>query len=414
MGYPLRFESELMQRRLFYGWWIVLACLIINLYVSSILFFGFTAFIDPLIEEFGWTYTQVSFAVSLRGMEMGVFAPLIGFLADRYGARKLILAGVLAVGLGLVLFSRTQSLLMFYGVVLLLGFGAGGCTTVVTTTVVANWFKKNLGKALGLMSTGFGASGLMIPLIVWLIDTFQWRTTVLLLGSGFLVLGIPLTFIIRDKPEDSGFLPDGETGLPGRQGTVTNPEKSSLRFREALRQRSFIYLNLAEVVRMMLVSGVVTHSMPYLNSLGMSRAAAGLVVAGIPLSSIIGRLGYGWLADHFPKRYVMALAFGIMGLGMVAFSYAAVPAMILLFLLFFPPSFGGSMVLRGAILREYFGRDYLGKMLGIVMGSAALGGIVGPTLAGWFFDSMGSYEILWLAFAGAISLAVLLVLRVKR
>jgi MFS family permease len=179
-----------MINKFFYGWWIVLACLIINLYVSSILFFGFTAFIDPLIKEFGWSYTQVSFAVSLRGMEMGIFAPLIGFLTDRYGARKLILTGILAVGLGLILFSRTQSLLMFYGVILLLGFGAGGCTTVVTTTVVATWFKKNLGKALGLMSTGFGASGVMIPLIVWLIDTFQWRTTLLLLGVGFLILGI--------------------------------------------------------------------------------------------------------------------------------------------------------------------------------------------------------------------------------
>ena len=201
-----------MNRKIFYGWWIVLACLVINLYVSGILFFGFTAFIDPLIREFGWTYTQVSFAVSLRGMEMGIFAPLIGFLSDRYGARKLILVGVLAVGLGLILFSRTQSLLMFYGVILLMGFGAGGCTTVVTTTVVANWFKRNLGKALGLMSSGFGASGLMIPLIVWLIDTFQWRTTVLLLGVGFLVLGIPLAFVMRDKPEDYGFLPDGDPG----------------------------------------------------------------------------------------------------------------------------------------------------------------------------------------------------------
>jgi len=413
MSYTRKFRTELMIKKIFYGWWIVLACLVINLYVSSILFFGFTAFIDPLIEEFGWTYTQVSFAVSLRGMEMGIFAPLIGFLADRYGARKLILTGVLAVGLGLILFSRTQSLLMFYGVILLLGFGAGGCTTVVTTTVVATWFKKNLGKALGLMSTGFGASGLMIPLIVWLIDTFQWRATVLLLGVGILILGIPLVFVIRDKPEDYGFLPDGEPGFPGSPQEKGRPEKSPIRFWEALRHRSFLYLNLAEVVRMMLVTGVVTHCMPYLSNLGMSRASAGLVVAGIPISSIIGRLGYGWLADRFPKRYVLALAFGIMGLGMVAFSYASVPAMILLFLLFFPPSFGGSMVLRGAILREYFGRAYLGKMLGIVMGSAAMGGIVGPTLAGWVFDSIGSYQILWLAFAGAISLAVLLVLRVK-
>ena len=413
MSYTRGFRTELMIKKIFYGWWIVLACLVINLYVSSILFFGFTAFIDPLIKEFGWSYTQVSFAVSLRGMEMGIFAPLIGFLTDRYGARKLILTGVLAVGAGLILFSRTQSLLMFYGVILLLGFGAGGCTTVVTTTVVANWFKKNLGKGLGLMSTGFGASGVMIPLIVWLIDAFQWRITLLLLGVGFLMLGIPLVFVIRDKPEDYGLLPDGEPGSPGTPVEAVRPEKSPIRFWEALRHRSFLYLNLAEVVRMMLVSGVVTHSMPYLNNLGMSRGAAALVVAGIPLSSIIGRLGYGWLADRFPKRYVLALAFGAMGLGMVAFSYAAVLAMILLFLLFFHPSFGGSMVLRGAILREYFGRDYLGKMVGIVMGSAAMGGIVGPTLAGWVFDSIGSYQILWLAFAGAISLTVPLVLKVR-
>jgi OFA family oxalate/formate antiporter-like MFS transporter len=413
MNYPRGFRAELMSKKIFYGWWIVLACLIINLYVSSILFFGFTALIDPLIQEFGWSYTQVSFAVSLRGMEMGIFAPLIGFLTDRYGARKLILAGILAVSLGLVLFSRTQSLLMFYGVILILGFGAGGCTTVVTTTVVANWFKKNLGKALGLMSTGFGASGLMIPLIVWLIDAFQWRIMLLFLGVGFLILGIPLLFVIRDKPEDYGLLPDGDPGFPGSPQETMRPPKNPIRFWEALRHRSFLYLNLAEVVRMMLVSAVVTHSMPYLNNLGMSRASAALVVAGIPLSSILGRLGYGWLADRFPKRDVLALAFGAMGLGMAAFSYAAVPAMILLFLLFFPPSFGGSMVLRGAILREYFGREYLGKMLGIVMGSAAIGGIVGPTLAGWVFDSVGSYQILWLAFAGAISLAVLLVLKVR-
>jgi len=413
MSYPWGFGTELMIKKIFYGWWVVLACLIINLYVSSILFFGFTALIDPLIQDFGWSYTQISFAVSLRGMEMGIFAPLIGFLADRYGARKLILAGVLAVGLGLILFSRIHSLLMFYGVVLILGFGAGGCTTVVTTTVVANWFKKNLGKALGLMSTGFGASGLLIPLIVWLIDAFQWRTTLLLLGVGILILGIPLLFVIRDKPEDYGLLPDGEPGLPASPQEARRPEKTPIRFWEALRHRSFLYLNLAEVVRMMLVSAVVTHSMPYLNNLGISRASAALVVAGIPLSSIIGRLGYGWLADRFPKREVLALAFGAMGLGMLAFSYAAIPAMILLFLLFFPPSFGGSMVLRGAILREYFGRDYLGKMLGIVMGSAAMGGIVGPTLAGWVFDSTGSYQILWLAFAGAISLAVLMVLKVR-
>ena len=79
----------------------------------------------------------------------------------------------------------------------------------------------------------------------------------------------------------------------------------------------------------------------------------------------------------------------------------------------FPPSFGGTMVLMGAILREYFGRGSFGKMLGIVMGSASIGGIIGPTLAGWVFDSLGGYHLIWIAFSGLTIIAVMLVLKIK-
>jgi MFS family permease len=158
---------------------------------------------------------------------------------------------------------------------------------------------------------------------------------------------------------------------------------------------------------------VATHVMPYFSSMGISRSKAGLVAGAIPLFSIIGRLALGWLGDVFEKRYVMALAFGLMGMGMLAFGYVQVEWVILLFLLLFPPSFGGTMVLRGSILREYFGRDSLGKMLGMVMGSASIGGIIGPTLAGWVFDSLGSYHLIWMAFSGFILLAIILVLRIK-
>ena len=118
------------------------------------------------------------------------------------------------------------------------------------------------------------------------------------------------------------------------------------------------------------------------------------------------------MGDVFQKRYVLALAFGLMTAGMLVFSRLNLPWMILLFLLLFPPSFGGTMVLRGAILREYFGRSSFGKLLGIVMGSASLGGIVGPTLAGWVFDSVGSYYWVWIALSSLTALAIILVLRI--
>jgi MFS family permease len=402
-----------MSRKIFYGWWIVLACFLTNLYVSSIVFFGFTAFLDPLVKEFGWSYTQVSFAASLRGLEMGILAPLVGFLADRFGSRKLIFSGVITVGFGLILLSLTRSLAMFYGSFILLAFGAGGCTSVVTMTAVANWFKKNVGIAFAVMASGFGASGLIVPLIVRLIDGYGWRTALIILGLGMWALGIPLSFVIRNKPEQYGYLPDGKLADGRISEYEIQHEKVEISFRKALKKRSFLYLNLAEVMRFMVLTAVVLHIMPYLGSMGMSRPTAGLVAAAIPLFSIIGRFGFGWLGDVFDKRYVIAVTFGFMGMGMLAFSHMQATWAIYLFLFLFSPGFGGGSVLRGAVLREYFGRDSFGKMIGILMGFASIGGIIGPTLAGWVFDTLGSYDFIWLVFAGCMSLGIILALRIK-
>jgi MFS family permease len=401
------------MKKIFYGWWIVFACFLIAFYVGGIIFYGFTAFIEPVVEEFGWSYTEVSFAASLRGLEMGILAPFVGLLVDRAGSRRLLFLGVAILGFGTILLGFTQSLVMFYGAFLLIAFGAGGCTSVVTMTAVANWFEKNVGKAMGVMASGFGASGLIIPLIVWLIGTYGWRTASILLGIGMWTIGIPLTLVIRNRPEDCGYVPDG---LPSEcaEQTVANPRNNrEIGFRSAVKTSSYIFVNLAEIVRMMTLSAVVTHIMPYLSNIGMSRASAGLAAAGIPLVSILGRFGFGWLGDLIEKKYVMAIAYSLMGLGMLAFSYVAVDGVIYLFLILFPTGFGGLAVLRSAILREYYGRYSFGKLMGIVMGFAAMGGIIGPTAAGWVFDTVGSYVLIWRAFCGLIAVAVFFILAIK-
>lgn len=402
-----------MSRKTFYGWWIVLSCFLIGLYVGGVIFYGFTAFFEPLVEEFGWSYTQISFAASLRGLEMGIFAPLIGFLVDRFGSRKLILCGTITVGFGLILLSLTQSLAMFYGSFLFLAFGAGGCASVVIMTAVANWFHKNVGVALGVAMSGFGASGLLVPIIVRLIDVYNWRGTLIILGLGMWILGIPLSLVIRNRPEQYGYLPDGELLVDPITNLENQRKGVEIGIKEGLKKRSFLYLILAEAIRMMTLAAVVIHIVPYLSSVGMSRATAGLVTGAMPLFSIIGRFGFGWLSDVIEKRHVMAMTFLFMGVGMLAFRYVHVMWVVYLFLLVFSPGYGGSMVLRGSILREYFGRDSFGKMIGITMGSASIGGIIGPTLAGWTFDTLGSYHLVWLVFCGIIGLAMIIVLRIR-
>ena len=401
------------MKKIFYGWWIVLACFLIAFYVAGIIFYGFTAFIEPLVQEFGWSYAKVSFAASLRGLEMGILAPLVGLWVDRVGSRKLLFLGVLILGFGTILLGFTQSLAMFYGSFLLIAFGAGGCTSVVTMTAVANWFEKNVGKAMGVMASGFGASGLIVPLIVWLIGTYGWREASVILGVGMWIIGIPLTFIIKNSPEEHGYTLDGVSKEDRVIESTGGAEKGEIPFKDAIRTRSYVFVNLAEFIRMMTLSAVVTHIMPYLSSIGFSRSGAGVAAAGIPLLSILGRFGFGWLGDLFEKKYVMAIAYSIMGLGTLTFSFVDIQGLLYVFLILFSVGFGGLAVLRSAILREYYGRRSFGKLMGIVMGFAAMGGIIGPTAAGWMFDTSGSYVDIWRILCALTGVAVFLIIFIQ-
>jgi MFS family permease len=409
----LKVEKGFMHTKIFYGWWIVGACFFIAFYVSSVIFYGFTVFFEPLTKEFGWSYTKISFASSLRGLETGILAPIMGYLVDRLGSRKLLLAGTITVGAGLILMSYTQSLLMFYCAMLFISFGAGGCTSVVTMTAIARWFRKNIGKAMGIMSAGFGASGLFLPVIVWLVDTYGWRTALIVLGTGMWLLGIPMALIVRDSPGQYGYLPDGNTQDQPLAKSDPAVLKPPLRLRDIAKDRSFIFINLSEAARFMVLASVVIHIMPHLNNAGISRSRAGFIAAAVPLVSIIGRFVFGWLGDSFDKRYIASLAFFFMALGTLALIFVRCDLWLYLFVLLFSSGFGGLSVLRGTILREYYGFETFGTLMGIMMGFGAAGGIIGPTLTGWVFDTTGSYTFVWLTYSILLFLTIGLMLKSK-
>lgn len=401
------------MKRVFYGWWIVVASFFIAFYIGGTIFFGFTAFFEPIVQEFGWSYTAVSIGVALRGLEMGIIAPLMGFLADRFGSRKLVLFGVITVGCGLILISQTRSLVMLYVGFLLLSLGAGGCASVVLFTAVANWFKRNIGKALGIAACGFGAGGLIVPLVPWLIDIYGWRAALVILASGMWLVGIPLAFVIRDKPEQYGYFPDGDVMPAMASSSQIKLHEIENSFMEVMKGKTLWFISLAEVVRWMILTAVVVHIMPYLTSIGVSRANAALVAAAIPLVSLVGRFGFGWLGDTYDKRYLMAITYGLTGLGMLALSYSYMWLAMFLFIICFSLAHGGGVTLRGAMMSEYFGRSSFGKSLGMIMGVSSIGGILGPILAGWTFDVRGSYQLIWLFFCGLTAVSVTVILMVK-
>jgi sugar phosphate permease len=366
-------------RKIFYGWWVVFVCFLFTFYVSGTVMFGFTAFFEPIAAEFGWSYTQISFAASLRGLELGIFAPIMGFLVDRFGSRRLLFSGALLIGLGFILLGRTTSLGMFYGAFIVLGLGTSACTGTVLTPAVANWFRKDVGKALGIMISGVGFGGILVPLITFLIDLYQWRTTFLILGLGMFLIGIPLSLLIRHSPEKYGYLPDGAE-FKEQKSTAAYQDRD-FDLRAALRTRVFWHLGIAESLRTMTLTALITHVIPYLSSQGISRSRATFIAAAIPLLSIIGRLLFGWLGDKYNKYHVMAMLYFLGSVSILTFAYVKTTWLLYLFLILFPLSWGAPP-LRGA-------------------------------LAGWTYDTFGRYHLIWLFFTVTFAIAVILMLTIS-
>ena len=402
------------MKKIFRGWWVAWASFFVTFLIGGAVFFGFTAFYDPIIQEFKWSYTQVSIAFSIRGLELGLLSPLVGFLVDRYGAKVLLLTGISLVGSSLLLLSQVNSLLMFYGAFILLAVGVSGCSSTVLLTAMAGWFRKNVGKAMGIVSSGFGAGGFMVAGIVYLIEIYQWRNALIILGSVVLLFGMPLSLV-------AGLRPVKRNDQHSERESATDPAAEhketywpGIPFAQAIRSSNFWKICFAESIRVANAITIFTHIMPYLASMGMPRRHAAWVATTIPVASVVGRLLFGWLSDRFDKKRVWIIALLLMTLGNLLFNVAFNEDFTLLFIIIYSTGFGGGVTVRGAILREYFGIVSFGRLHGIVMGIAATAGIVGVTGAAWIFDVFKDYRPAWLFFAGACVFAAILVMRIKK
>jgi OFA family oxalate/formate antiporter-like MFS transporter len=401
---------------IFYGWWIVIAVFGVALYVSGVIYWGFTAVIQPIAQETGWSYTQISLAASLRGFETSILAPVVGSLADRFGSRKLVFFGALVGALGFMLLAHSRSLLTFYTAFLIASVGLSACSTTVLMTAVARWFRKRVGLASGIAFCGFGSGGLLISPMVAFIERYGWRTTVEIIAAGMLVIVVPLSLVMRHKPEQHGDeLDSARDSVPTQAKAQADiPEGGpDLSLGQALRTGVFWRISLALFCQPVLTSATVTHVMPYLTSAGIAKYTAAFIASAIPLMSIVGRLGGGWLSDRMDKRRVAAGALATMGLGMFFFANATETVILplMIFLLLFGVGLGGCIGTRIPLLHAYFGRSHFGSVFGILMGICYVGGVVGPFLAGLAHD-FWNYRGLWLIFSVLPVVAIVSILSI--
>ncbi len=405
----------LRRKKIFYGWWIVLATTISNVFVGGTFFYGFTVFFNPIRDTFRWTAAVTSVAFAFRGLEQSILTPLAGLLVDRMGPRKLMLFGWGIIGLGFLWMSRINSLWAFYGSFLLIATGMSLTSGVVSNTAIAHWFTKKRSRALSLMYIGAGTSGTLVPLLVLSINHFGWRETLIFIGITLWVIGIPLSLVMRHKPSQYGYLPDGETPAAIHEPTNVPTSHSSSKIagqdldysatdftaKAALRTRAFWLLSFVFFFQTIGPSAVVVHIVPYLESVDVPTTIAATAVTGMTLCSLIGRLGFGFLGDFTNKRYLIAIALTLQTIGLFIFSFIDMTRVWLVvpFLLTYAPGFGGPIPLRAAIQGDYFGTRSFGTIMGLMSVVATLSGLTSPIIAGWFYDVTGSYRGVWQIFA---------------
>lgn len=359
---------------------------------SALLNHAYGAYLVLLQHEFGWSKTSLSVAFSLGRFESGLLGPVEGWLVDRFGPRAVMRVGLVIFASGFILFSRVDSLPAFYLAFLIMALGSSLAGFLPATVAVVNWFNRRRATATAVMLTGFAAGGLVVPIVVLCLETFGWRNTAL--GCALLVVGagLPLTQMIRHRPEDYGMEVDGGPGATTAEAEDGEPDVD-FEPREALRTSAFWLVSLGHGSALLVVGAVVVHLVSHLHdNLDYSLGTAAFVVSLMTGMQLVGQLTGGFLGDRFNKRLIAA---GCMGGHMVALlllANATALPMVIVFAVLHGLSWGIRGPLMTTIRADYFGRSSFGVIMGIGTGMAAMGNTAGPLVAGFLADYTGSYQ----------------------
>jgi MFS family permease len=414
----------------FYGWWIVSAAAVVNGYGAGVNFYGFSVFFNPMREEFGWSRAATAGVFSLSRLEGGLEGPVTGWLIGKFGAKRVMVAGLTICGLGFLSMYFVQSLLMFYlvyGVLIATGFGMG--FFLAPQSMVTNWFQRRRGQALAYLAIGAGLGGAtLVPAMGALMGAVGWRWTAVAVGALMWAGGIPLALTLKNQPEDVGQLPDGvpTQSAPGagndprsaqpaaaEEAGSADPEEPEFTLRQVLRTSAFWTLVLAMAFRSCILSSIVVHQIAHLEDIGVARHTAESALGFMILMSIPGRMLFGWLGDRFSKQHLLAASSVLQAIGIFILANATSLAHVWPFLVFYGLGYGGAIPLTQALRADLFGRKAFPMVGGIIMPATTLGSVTGPVFAGWAFDATHSYRIAFYSFVVLILLSGLTFLFVK-
>jgi len=351
---------------------VVLFCIV------GVALWGLPFYYDFMVEQFGWSRGQVTSGNALSKLVIGpIFGFLAGWTIDRFGPRRMMMAGVLMAGVALIGLGLMSSLGFFYlfYVFNALGYVCGG--PLPQQVLLTQWFDKSRGKAMGIAYLGIGLGGASVPWISHaLVRQFGWQTALQMLGLAIIVVSFPLAFFVREAP------PRVRELDPQRVEDT----------KEVFKSRAFLLLTVGSMCSVAAVSGTQQNMKLFLSlDRHYSQGEAARFFSIVLTFSIFGRLLMGWLADRFPKKYVMLLTYSLVAAGIPLLFLSQNPMAFYISAAVFGVGLGGDYMIVPLMTAEIFGMKLLGRLLGVMLTAAGVAEGLSPWFMGRLRDSTGSY-----------------------
>jgi MFS family permease len=404
-------------RASFYGWKIVAVAFIVDFVAVGFFFYSYGVFLKPIAAELAGSRFGASLGISVTTAVGAIAAPFVGRALDRMSIKRIMIAGTISIGIGFFLMSRINEIWQFYLTMgTFLGFGMSMMAGLASGKLVTNWFDAKRGTAFGIATVGVSLSGFVMPAIAtWLIAEVGWRGGYQVYALSSVAIVVPLVAIfIVNRPEDLGLRPDGGA-QPEASKAPDCAAEAHWRTSDVLRERNFWAIAIPFGLALSSLSAVLIHMVPYADDLGISGYRAAAIYSFAAGAGALGKIFFGRLMDLIEARLAILASFGGQLLGLVLLMQGREFGFLLAAGILFGFSMGGVIPLQGAVTGEAFGRLSFGKVTGLLRPVQLPISIIGVPVAGWIFDSTGSYALAFQLFIGFYVAASLLIgaLRLK-
>ncbi|WP_055047407.1 MFS transporter [Devosia sp. A16] len=374
-----------------YGWVVVAAGALITCVAMGAMF-ALPVYLQPMAEDTGWSRAGISAAMTVGFIVMGISGFMWGTLSDRIGARPVVLMATVLLGAGLLLASQAHDLLVFQFAYGGLVGAAGGAYFAPIISATLGWFDKNRSLAVSLVSIGGGIAPMVItPFASYLIEANGWRSAMLSIAIGALIVIVLAALLIRRAPTVTEPQP--------APNAVAEPRQASKAW-SALRTPQFIVLATVFFLCCAAHSGPIFHTVSYAMICGASALAAASIYSVEGLAGLFGRVIFGVLADRLGVRRVIVAGLALQAVGIYTYIYVSELPQFYMLAAVLGLAYGGVMPLYSVLTRDYFSPRVMGTVLGGMAMTSSIGMAFGPVGGGWLYDTFGTYHWLYIASAG--------------